>query len=234
MDIKQLREMVEEAVSAFLDEFNYNDRMAALKASRPAGGAPEQIKLDGLMGKLFAMQKAGKQTIARNELESMMKDLVLPPSSPLGVGKMSDLRGVTKAAVAASGPTGGAPLVKPPASLYAREGKVRMTEADLKEMVSRVVAAKLAENGVGGIGMGNPIMAKREIIALMDQTSRSFEQEIIKTFKLQNPDVLSPELQRSYLEIVEGMKAKMVQAAMEAVQSLVKFPKIDEGNGGMK
>lgn len=101
-------------------------------------------------------------------------------------------------------------------------------------MINVSVRKKLQEAGVGGIGAGNPIMAKREIIALMDQTSRSFEQEIIKTFKLQNPDNLSPELQRAYLEIVEGMKAKMVAAAMEAVQGLIKFPRQDEGNGNLK
>lgn len=112
--------------------------------------------------------------------------------------------------------------------------EIQISEKDLKEMITKIASAKLQENGVGGIGMGNPIMAKREIIALMDQTSRSFEQEIIKTFKLQSPDNLSPELQRSYLEVVEGMKAKMVAAAMEAVQSLIRFPKIDEGNGNLK
>lgn len=113
--------------------------------------------------------------------------------------------------------------------------EIKISEKDLKEMIFKIAAAKLQESGgVGGIGMGNPIMAKREIIALMDQTSRSFEQEIIKTFKLQSPDNLSPELQRSYLEVVEGMKAKMVAAAMEAVQQLIKFPKIDEGNGSLK
>lgn len=112
--------------------------------------------------------------------------------------------------------------------------EIQITESELKEMITKVATKKLQEAGVGGIGMGNPIMAKREIIALMDQTARSFEQEIIKTFNLQNPDVLSPELQRSYLEVVEGMKAKMVQAAMEAVQMLIKFPKVDEGNGNIK
>lgn len=233
MDIKQLREMVEEAVSAFLDEFNYNDRLAAMKAQRPAGGGQDQISIDKLITVLDGMEKSGKSTLTMAELQGALKGAVAV-SAPLGKAAPGAAKNIAATAHAAAGPTGGAPLVKPPSSLYAREGKVRMTESELKEMVQRVVAAKLAENGVGGIGMGNPIMAKREIIALMDQTSRSFEQEIIKTFKLQNPDVLSPELQRSYLEIVEGMKAKMVQAAMEAVQSLVKFPKVDEGNGGMK
>lgn len=233
MDNKQLREMIEEAVSAFLDEFNYADRIAASRAQR-GGGGQDQLQIGKIIGALDNMRKSGKQTVTFAELQGALKGATAV-AAPMGKGNMTDLAAVTGAAQAVAGPTGGAPVAKPPASLYAREGKVRMTESDLKEMVNRVVAAKLAENGLtGGIGMGNPIMAKREIIALMDQTSRSFEQEIIKTFKLQSPDVLSPELQRSYLEVVEGMKGKMVHAAMEAVQALIKFPKQDEGNGGMK
>jgi len=68
----------------------------------------------------------------------------------------------------------------------------------------------------------------------MDTTSRNFENEILKTFDLQHPDTLGPELQRKYLEVVEGMKAKLVGAAMEAVGQLIRFPRNDEGNGPRK
>lgn len=229
MDTKQLREMIEEAVAAFLDEFNYADRIAAMRQQRPSSGGEDQIQIGQLIGALDNMRKSGKKTLSMAELQGALKSATAV-ATPMGKGSMKDLAGVTAAAAQQATPTRGQPLVKPPASLYAREGRVRMSEAQLKEMVNRVVAQKIHEQ----FGMGNPIMAKREIIALMDQTSRSFEQEIIKTFKLQNPDLLAPELQRSYLEIVEGMKAKLVQAAMEAVQQLIKFPKTDEGNGGMK
>lgn len=231
---KQIREMIEEAVAAFLDEINYNDRMAALKTQQASagGGGEDQLMIGKLIGALDNMRKAGKTTLSMGELQGALKT-ARAISAPMGKGKMSDLAGVTQAAQAASGPTGGAPVVKPPSFLTQREGKVRMTEKQLKEKIARIVAAKLAES-TGGIGMGNPIMAKREIIALMDSTARSFEQEIIKTFKLQSPDQLSADLQRAYLEVVEGMKAKMVQAAMSAVESLIKFPKVDEGNGGIK
>lgn len=108
--------------------------------------------------------------------------------------------------------------------------KITISETTLKEMVGQAVQKKLLEMS----DMNNPIMAKREIIALMDSTSRNFESEIIKTFNLQNPDSLSPELQRKYLEVVEGMKAELVAAAMKAVTQLIMFPKQDEGNAGLK
>jgi hypothetical protein len=108
--------------------------------------------------------------------------------------------------------------------------KITISETTLKEMVGQAVQKKLLEMS----DVNNPIMAKREIIALMDSTSRNFESEIIKTFNLQNPDSLSPELQRKYLEIVEGMKAELVAAAMKAVTQLIMFPKQDEGNSGLK
>ena len=107
---------------------------------------------------------------------------------------------------------------------------VAITESSLKEMVNDIVKSKLMEFSDGN----NPIMAKREIIALMDSTSRNFESEIIKTFNLQNPDTLTPDLQRKYLEVVEGMKAELVAAAMKAVTQLIMFPKQDEGNAGLK
>lgn len=106
---------------------------------------------------------------------------------------------------------------------------ITITQSQLKEMVTKVVKARIQES-MGG----NPIMAKREIIALMDSTSRNFEHEIIKTFNLQNPDMLAPELQRKYLEVVETMKQRLVTAAMDAVKELVAFPKNDEGNGPKK
>ena len=108
--------------------------------------------------------------------------------------------------------------------------KITITESQLREMVSKAVKSRIQEMSTGG----NPIMAKREIIALMDSTSRNFEHEIIKTFNLQNPDMLAPELQRRYLEVVETMKQRLVTAAMDAVGELVAFPKNDEGNGPKK
>lgn len=98
---------------------------------------------------------------------------------------------------------------------------VKMTKQQLKEMVGALLEFDL-------LGKRNPIMAKREIIAMMDSTSRNFEREIIKTFNLRDPDELTPELQRKYLEVVEGMKGKLVSAAMEAVQQLISFPTNDK------
>ena len=101
-----------------------------------------------------------------------------------------------------------------------QDTSVHMSKQQLKEMVTALLEFDL-------LGKKNPIMAKREIIAMMDSTSRNFEREIIKTFNLKDPDDLQPELQRKYLEIVEGMKTKLVAAAMEAVQQLIAFPTND-------
>jgi hypothetical protein len=115
-------------------------------------------------------------------------------------------------------------------SLKTKDRNVTVTQSQLKEMVAKVVKSRLMEFDAGN----NPIMDKREIIALMDTNSRNFEHDIIKTFNLQNPDTLAPELQRRYLEIVEGMKAELVGAAMKAVQELINFPSNDAGNAGLK
>ena len=62
----------------------------------------------------------------------------------------------------------------------------------------------------------------------MDTTSRNFEREILKVFNLRDPDELSADLQRKYIEIVEAMKTKLVAAAMEAVAQLISFPSNEE------
>jgi len=103
---------------------------------------------------------------------------------------------------------------------------VEMSKKELKEMVTAVLENSFTPSGIGP--RKNPIMAKREIIAMMDTTSRSFEREILKTFNLRDPDELSPDLQKKYLEIVEEMKTKLVGAAMAAVQQLIGFPSNDE------
>jgi hypothetical protein len=102
---------------------------------------------------------------------------------------------------------------------------VEMTKKELYEMVTAVL-----ENSLPGAQavVGNPIMAKREIISMMDTTSRGFEREILKIFDLKDPDTLTPELQKRYLLIVEQMKSELVAAAMEAVKQLIGFPKNNE------
>ena len=103
---------------------------------------------------------------------------------------------------------------------------VEMSKAELKEMVVAVLENSFAPAGLGA--KKNPIMAKREIISMMDTTSRNFEREILKVFNLRDPDELSADLQRKYIEIVEAMKTKLVAAAMEAVAQLISFPSNEE------
>lgn len=222
---RELQEMIKEAVTNYLSELDYRQRLAAVGQK----GGTDQVSIDKLMMGLDGMEKTGKTTISQPELMNVAKQAI-QVAAPLGKGNAGAL------AQQATSKTGGAPVSAPmgagnPAAPFPqREGKITVTKSQLKEMVAGIVKNRLMEFADNN----NPIMAKREIIALMDSTSRNFESEIIKTFKLQNPDTLSPELQRRYLEIVEGMKAELVAAAMKAVQDLISFPKIDEGNGALK
>jgi len=221
--VNEIRNMIQEALGDYLSEIDYRQRIAAA-----AGGAKDQVSIDKLMMALDGMEKSGKKAVSQQELQQLMRQSI-QVSAPMGKGSPQQL------AQQASSKTQGQPLVAPMGAgnvqnpLGQRES-IEISKSKLQEMINKLVESRLNEFVDGQ----NPIMAKREIIALMDSTSRNFENEIIKTFKLQNPDMLSPELQRKYLEVVEGMKAKLVGAAMEAVQQLIHFPRQDEGNGSLK
>lgn len=226
INVNEIRSMIAEAIGEYLSEIDYRQRIQAASA----GGQKDQISIDKLMMALDGMEKSGKKALSSQELQQAVKQSI-QIAAPMGKGSPQQL------AQQATSRTGGQPLVAPMGAgnvanpLGQREGKqITMKKSHLQEMIAKLVESRLNEF----IDGQNPIMAKREIIALMDSTSRNFENEIIKTFKLQNPDMLSPELQRKYLEVVEGMKSKLVSAAMEAVQQLIHFPKQDEGNGSLK
>lgn len=70
--------------------------------------------------------------------------------------------------------------------------------------------------------------AKRAIIDIAQGLSRQFETDIIKTLNIQNPDSMSPELQRQYLVVVEKMKEDFVKSAIEATRKLIAFPKNED------
>jgi len=213
---KKLQEMIKEAISSYLTELDYRQRIAAV----PKTGPSDQVSIDKLMMALDGLEKSGKTTVTQPDLATLAKRSI-EVAAPLGKASPAAL------AQQAVSPTGGAPLRKP---FEAKDRNITVTQSQLKEMVAKVVKSRLQEFSTGN----NPIMAKREIIALMDSTSRNFENEIITTFNLRNPDTLAPDLQRQYLEIVEAMKAKLVAAAMEAVQSLINFPTEDDGKIGIK
>lgn len=218
-NLTKIREMIEQTIASYLDEAGYRDRIAAAASAT----STDKVDVNKLMAGLQALKQKGATGVSLPQLMDFAKKSLVV-AAPLGAGQGQAL--VNQA----TSKTGGAPVMAPPSNLFAREGKLTLSKADLKEMVNRAVAKKIHET----MGVGNPIMAKREIIALMDDTSRSFENEIVRTFKLQNPDMLSSELQRYYLEVVEEMKSKLVAAAMDAVEKLIKLPKQDEGNGNLK
>lgn len=215
-----LQEIIQEAVAEYLAELDYKQRLAQVTNK----GAKDQISIDKLMLALDGAEKSGKTSVSHGELAQMAKQAIAL-SAPLG-------KAAPGSVTPALSPTGGTPLHAPMgagnvSSPFAQEGKIKVTKSQLKEMVAKVVNERLLEFATNE----NPIMAKREIIALMDSTSRNFENEIIKTFGLQHPDSLQTDLQRRYLEIVEQMKAELVGAAMKAVRELIHFPKQEKGNG---
>lgn len=216
IETKKLQKMIQEAIQSYIKEWeemseaDIRQRMAA----KTSGGGADMVNIDKLMMALDAAEKQGKTGLTASELSSLAKQAI-EVAAPLGKGNAQQL------AAKAASKTGGAP-VAPPSNMMMEEneGKISLTKAQLKEMV-----ISLLENNL--LGKKNPIMAKREIIAMMDSTSRNFEREIVKTFNLRDPDELTPELQRKYLEIVEGMKSELVAAAMKAVQQLINFPTND-------
>ena len=219
LESQKLQEMISEAVSEYLSELDYKQRLAAITSQ----GGKDQVNIDKLMLALDGAEKQGKTSVSQPELQQMAKQAT-DVATPLGKGNAAAL------AQQAASPTGGAPVHAPMgagnmSSPFAREGKITLTKSQLKEMVNKVVQERILEFATGE----NPIMAKREIIALMDSTSRNFENEIVKTFGLQHPDTLATDLQRRYLEIVEQMKAELVGAAMKAVRELIHFPKQEKG-----
>lgn len=94
---------------------------------------------------------------------------------------------------------------------------MKIARNELKELIRESVKRKLHE--------ANGFSAKRAIIDIAQGLSRQFETDIIKTLNLQNPDEMSPDVQKQYLIVVENMKESFVKAAMDATKELIKFPK---------
>lgn len=210
IDIKNLQEMINNSISKHLFEMDIRQRIKAA-ASQDIGVSVEQL--------IDVLKSSGKKTITRKELVDLLGSREMVQKNLSGLGPIS--RTATTASLMKSlNKTGGSP-VRSPQSFEFREGKISFSKRQLQEMVNAIVDKKLFEFS----SSNNPIMAKREIISIMDSTARNFENEIIKTFNLKHPDNLSSNLQRKYLEIVEEMKAKMIEAAMSAVRKLINFPK---------
>jgi hypothetical protein len=94
---------------------------------------------------------------------------------------------------------------------------MKITEKELKEMITEAVKAKLNED--------INFSAKRNVILAAQHASVSFENEIIKTFGLVHPDKLPAKLQQHYYMVVKEMEQGIVEAVEVAVRELVRFPK---------
>lgn len=73
-------------------------------------------------------------------------------------------------------------------------------------------------------------MAGRQVIISAQQASLDFEQEIIKTLGLVNPDDLHPTVRQKFNDVVETMKDDIVKAVKNAVNGLSPFPRLDDLN----
>lgn len=107
---------------------------------------------------------------------------------------------------------------------------MKITEAELRQLVREAlrnnpkVKRQLQES--------SDYMAGRQVIISAQQASLDFEQEIIKTLGLVNPDDLHPSVRQKFNDIVETMKDEIVRAVKAAVDGLSPFPRVDDLNKG--
>ena len=110
---------------------------------------------------------------------------------------------------------------------------MKLTEAELRQMIREAlrknpkVKRQLQES--------SDYMAGRQVIISAQQASLDFEQEIIKTLGLVNPDDLHPTVRQKFNDVVETMKDEIVRAVKAAVDGLSPFPRVDDiNNKGQK
>lgn len=111
---------------------------------------------------------------------------------------------------------------------------MKITEKELRELVREALKQnpKVKEH----LKESADYMAGRQVIISAQQASLDFEQEIIKTLGLVNPDDLHPSVRQKFNDVVEKMKDDIVGAVKNAVNGLSPFPRLDDvakgGQGG--
>jgi hypothetical protein len=105
---------------------------------------------------------------------------------------------------------------------------MKITEQELRELVREALRSnpKVKKH----LKESSDYMAGRQVIISAQQASLDFEQEIIKTLGLVNPDDLHPSVRQKFNDIVETMKDDIVRAVKGAVDGLSPFPRVDDLN----
>lgn len=102
--------------------------------------------------------------------------------------------------------------------------KVTITEAELRALVRESLKKKLGQTP---LNESLALSAKRKLTLSAKEHTMDFEKKIVDTLGLTDPDELSEELQKQYIEIVEEMQNRVVAAVQEAVAKLATFPRED-------
>lgn len=104
-----------------------------------------------------------------------------------------------------------------------------LTEAKLQRLVSLMVERKIEM-----LKEGKKFQAIRSLTIQAQQTAMKFEEEIIESLEIKDPDELSDEEQQIYAQAMADMHSKMIEAvvhAAEVVKSLSERQKEPEKKG---
>lgn len=102
--------------------------------------------------------------------------------------------------------------------------KVKITETELRQLVRESLKKRFEK---APLNESLALSAKRKLTLSAKEHTMDFEKKIVDTLGLTDPDELSEELQRQYIDIVEEMQNRVVSAVQEAVAKLATFPRAD-------
>lgn len=103
---------------------------------------------------------------------------------------------------------------------------MKITENEIRELVREAIRNKLnGENKQINLNESSDFTARRQIVSAAASSAMSFENEIIKLLNLVPPDELNVTMQQQFLEVVNEMKNKMIEAVAKAVTDLARFPR---------
>ena len=100
---------------------------------------------------------------------------------------------------------------------------MKITEKELRKMIKEALKKKMSS-----LKEGSDYTALRQITQAAENTSMSFEDEIVKLLNLYPPDQLPEPAQKLYHQIVSQLSDRFVQAVSDATTKLSKFKKRDE------
>jgi hypothetical protein len=91
---------------------------------------------------------------------------------------------------------------------------MKITKGELKQMIQEAVQGQLNEAG--------DFMSRRELLNKARDASFKFEQEIIKTLDLEDPNNMPPEKRKEFLHIARAMEKRIVKAVAHAIITIAR------------